>query len=193
VASSREANRSRLWLLGLGLLVASCSVGHGDGEVKGEVFIDGCRSGSYSLNPTAFFAQTAEQVLRLRVQRGSDHEVRSDGLAVLVEDASRVKREWLDKDLAVGAGGDPRIHLSLYLNQSCPAERNETPVVLGAVRGIIRFTEIYAPRVDKSEVRIEAIFTDVRFEDPRTPERWAELTGYFDFLYTRGSPAQRFP
>lgn len=194
MASSRDVRKS-LWaaLLGVVLGLSSCSVGHGDGEVTGEVFVLGCRRGAYSLNPTAFFAQAAEQVLRLRIQRGSDVEVRSDGVAVLVEDATLVKREWLDKDVAVGPGSEPRIDLTLYLNQSCPAERDKTPVVLSSVSGTIRFSEIYAPQVDPDEVRIEARFSDVRFEDPRTDTRWAELDGYFDFLYVRGSPAQRFP
>jgi hypothetical protein len=192
VASSRDRS-FRSALLAAACALTSCSVGHGDGEVTGTVNLPGCRKGAYALNPTAFFAQAAEQLLRISVQRGSDVEVRSDGIAVLVEDASRVKREGLNRDLALGMMGDPRIDMTLYLNESCPAERDFTPVVLGAVSGTVRFVEIYAPRVDKDEVRIQARFTNVRFEDPRTSERWAELEGDFDFLYVRGSPAQRFP
>lgn len=175
------------WALG------SCSVGHGDGDVAGQLFVAHCRAGAYSLNPTAFFAQAVEEVLRISVQRGSDTEMHSDGLAVLVEDAARVKRELLDRDLPIGPDADPAIDLTLYLNESCPAERDKTPVVLSGVRGTIRFSALYAPRVNKDQVRISAEFTGVRFEDPRTPERWAELDGNFDFLYVRGRPAQRFP
>lgn len=203
MASSRDRNGAkRRGVVGLTLraaLVAAlvaqlggCSVGHGAGDVKGELSVPGCRMGIYSLNPTAFFAQAAEQVLRITVQRGSDIEVRSDGLAVLVRDAAQVKRE-LGVDLPVGPGGDPQIDLTLYLNASCPAERDAVPVVLGAVSGTIRFSHIYAPRVDDDEVRIQARFEDARFEDPRNATRWAELSGEFDFLYVRGSPAQRFP
>ena len=201
VASSREARAGarRRWLTAVcALVLASCSVGHGEGEVRGTVFIADCRrEGPYELSPTAFLAQAAEQVLTVRVQRGSDMEVRSDGLAVIVEDATLVKRMLLGQDIpiAVPLGGDlgPRVDLTLYLNESCPAERDATPVVLGAVSGIIRFHEIYAPEVDKKEVRIQADLRDVRFEDPRTDDRWAVLDGTFDFLYVRGSPAQRFP
>jgi hypothetical protein len=201
VASSRDKSRllgrkSLLFAacaLAAMLALGACSVGHGDGEVVGEVNLPGCRAGAYSLNPTAFYAQTAEKLLRISVQRGSDIEVRSDGVAVLVEDASLIKREWLGKELPVGPLGEPRIDMTLYLNASCPAERDMTPLVLGAVRGSIRFEQIYAPRVDKEEVRIQARFSGVRFEDPRNDERWAELAGRFDFLYVRGSPAQRFP
>lgn len=200
MASSREGAARAVGLVAWLTLAAavagglgSCSVGHGEGDVKGEVAVPGCRSGAYSLNPTAFFAQTAEKLLRITVQRGSDIEVRSDGLAVLVEDASRVKREFLDQELEVGPAGDPRIDLTFYLNASCPAERDKTPLVLGAVSGTIRFLHIYAPRVNDDEVRVQATFENVRFADPRNDQRWARLSGFFDFLYVRGSPAQRFP
>ena len=52
---------------------------------------------------------------------------------------------------------------------------------------------IYAPEVNKDQVRIAAELTNVRFEDPRNDDRFAVLSGRFDFLYVRGSPAQRFP
>jgi len=211
VASSREerprarAGRSLVseaWAGMVALVVtlacAGCSVGHGDGEVGGIVSVAGCRrEGPYELTPTAFFAQAAEQVLKIRVQRGSDIEVVSDGLAVLVEDASLVKNSLLGQDIAVatpiGGPRGPRIDLTLYLNESCPAERDKTPVVLSAVSGTVRFHRIYAPEVKKGEVRIDAELSNVRFEDPRTEDRWALLEGYFDFLYVRGRPAQRFP
>jgi len=193
VASSLE--RRFLARVGLVLLAAqSCSVGHGDGDISGTVAISGCEvKGRYDLSPTAFFAQATEQLLRIRVQRGSDLEVRSDGLAVLVEDATLVKREYVGRTLSVSPMATPRIDLSLFLNDSCPPGRDETPVVLAAVSGSIRFDEIYAPQVDEDEVQITAVIENVRFEDPRNAERWAELSGNFDFLYVRGSPAQRFP
>lgn len=199
MASSRDKARALLALIALTVVLsAGCSVGHGDGEIGGIVAVAGCRrEGPYELSPSAFFAQTAEQVLKVRVQRGSDTEVASDGLAVLVEDASLVKRSLLDQDIAVGQpiGGarGPRIDLTLYLNESCPADRDKTPVVLSAVSGTIRFHHIYAPEVDKGEVRIDAELKNVRFEDPRTDDRWALIEGFFDFLYVRGRPAQRFP
>jgi hypothetical protein len=197
VGSSREgARRPRLSLVCgalLALYSAACSVGHGSGELKGEVSVPGCKAGpSYNLRPSAFFAQAIEQLLRIRVQRGGDLEIRSDGVAVLVDDASEIKRHYLGKTIDV-AGDVPRVELSIYLNETCPPGRDKTPVVLGAVSGEIRFDEIYAPEVDKDEVQIRAELTDVRFEDPRNPKRWAQLSGYFDFLYVRGSPAQRFP
>ncbi len=178
-------------------------MGHGDGEVEGTVSIEGCRpEGPYQLRPTVFFAETAEQVLKLRIQRGSDIEVYSDGIGVLVEDAALVRREYLGQAIPVGErllsdGGEdrnaPHVDVTLFLNESCPAERTRTPVTMSAVSGTIRFASIYAPRVDKDEVRIAADMENVRFEDPRVDDRWAVLNGRFDFLYVRGSPAQRFP
>jgi hypothetical protein len=177
----------------LALSSAACSVGHGSGELKGEVSVPDCKAGpAYDLRPSAFFAQAVEQLLRIRVQRGGDLEIRSDGIAVLVNDASDLKRHHLGQTIDV-AGEAPRVELSIYLNETCPPGRDKTPVVLGAVSGSIRFDDIYAPRVDDDDVQIRAELTDVRFEDPRNPERWAQLSGFFDFLYVRGSPAQRFP
>lgn len=175
------------------LALAACSVGHGEGELYGRVEVPDCDTTErYELSPSAFFAQAVEDLLRIRVQRGSDLEVRSDGVAVLVADASRLKREFLGQAIDV-AGDEPEIDVSVYLNESCPPGRDRTPVALGAVSGTIRFDAIYAPRVDDDEVQIRAVLEEVRFEDPRNDQRSAVLSGYFDFLYVRGSPAQRFP
>lgn len=169
-------------------------MGHGEGDVTGVVAIAGCRrEGPYDLNPSSFFAQAPEQLLQIRIQRGSDLDIRSDGLAVLVQDAALVKRTALGQWLLVGGDEQPVVDLTLYLNESCPAERDKTPVTLSAVAGMIRFDAIYAPKVNKDSVRITAEFQQVRFEDPRNEQRWALLDGNFDFLYVRGSPAQRFP
>jgi hypothetical protein len=176
----------------LALLGSSCSVGHGQGDIAGTVSVPGCRNGPYDLGPSVFFGEAIEQLLKIRVQRGSDLEVKSDGLAVLVTDATLVKREFLDKDIDI-AGTEPRVDVTLYLNESCPPGRDKTPVVLPAASGVIRFESIYAPQDDDDEVQITATLSDMHFEDPRNPERTATISGSFDFLYVRGSPAQRFP
>jgi hypothetical protein len=182
----------RLWPA---LVLAACSVGHGAGQLDGQLAIDGCRrAGSYSLVPNAFFAQAAEQLLKIRVQRGGDIEVYSDGVALLVEDSSQLKREYLGTPIDVASDAEPRVSLTAYFNDTCPPGRDKTPVVLKAVSGSVRFDSIYAPKVKPHEVRIAAVLEGVRFEDELAPERrWAELSGDFDFLYVRGSPAQLFP
>jgi len=193
-SGERRVQKTRWGLLSLPLLLSiACSVGHGEGEVGGTISIAECSVGAYELHPTVFFAESAEELLKIRIQRGSDVEVRSDGLSVLVEDAALVKRMFLDQSVQVAVDDEPRIDLSIYLNETCPAERDRTPVALAAVSGSVRFTAIYAPEVSKSQVRIAAELTNVRFEDPRVDDRFAVLNGRFDFLYVRGSPAQRFP
>ena len=186
MVSSRK--RSWSWGTGLVLLVAqACSVGPGERDIAGTVQIAGCKvEGSYKLSPTAFLAQATEQQLHIRAQRGSDLEVKSDGLAVLVEDATLVKSKFLGASIDVAPDSKPAIDLSLFLNESCPPGRDQTPV-LNAVSGSIRFEAIYAPEVDENEVQIKATIENVRFEDPRDSERWAELSGDFDFLYARGA------
>jgi len=181
--------------LGLALFAAACSVGHGEGELNGTVYIAGCRrEGKFELQPDAFFAQTAEELLTIRVQRGGNGEVYSDGLAVMIEDSSRLKREELGTEIDLSTRHDPRIEVTVYFNDTCPPGRDKTPVVLAAVSGSLRFDSVYAPKVNKDSVRISAQLSDVRFEDAKDPEaRWAELSGSFDFLYVRGSPAQHFP
>ena len=185
---------NRFALALLAAAVTACSVGHGEGELSGTVQVAGCRTqGRYDLKPSAFFAQAVQQLLRIRVQRGGELEIRSDGIAVLVEDASLVKRKYLAKPLSLAPDAEPRIDVSLFLNASCPPGRDKTPVVLSAASGTITFDEIYAPQVKSGEVAIAARIDGARFEDPRSPDRRAELSGHFDFLYERGGPAQRFP
>jgi hypothetical protein len=179
----------------LSALLPGCSVGHGDGQLEGMVRIDGCRrSGAYTLAPNAYFAQTAEKLLSLRIQRGGDIEVYSDGISVLVKDAELIKREYLGVAINLADRDAPSVEATAYFNDTCPPARDKVPAVLKAVSGTITFTAIYAPRVDENDVRIAAQLATVRFEDAEEPDaRWAELSGHFDFLYVRGSPAQPFP
>jgi hypothetical protein len=180
---------------GLALVLAACSVGHGSGDIEGTLRIEGCRrEGRYLLAPNAFFAQAVEKLLKIRVQRGGNIEVQSDGLAVLVEDSSALKRDYLGADIDLASGAAPHVEVTAYFNDTCPPGRDNTPVVLNAVAGTIRFDSIYAPKLAPHQVRITAELTSVRFEDSANPAgRWAELSGNFDFLYVRGSPAQYFP
>lgn len=195
--SSREllrALRTPLWVAAAALCL-SCSVGHGDGHLEGDVYIEGCRrAGAYTLAPNSFFAQTAEKLLSMRIQRGGDIEVFSDGITVLIKDAALLKREYLGTDIDLADGGAAGVAATAYFNETCPSKRDKVPAILKAVSGTMRFSAVYAPKVDADQVRITATLTQVRFEDVEDPAaRWAELSGDFDFLYVRGSPAQHFP
>jgi hypothetical protein len=77
-----------------------CSVGAGTGEVTGTAQLAGCfPEGAYVLAPNAFFAQATEQLLTLRVQRGSEIENESDGVAVSVRDSTEIAERWLGRDI----------------------------------------------------------------------------------------------
>ena len=205
VGSSPKAKRQGLGrraqalCLGLGLLLgswaAACSIGHGTGSISGTLSIDGCKSeGPYALAPDAFYADASEQLLSIRVQRGGDIEGYSDGIAVLVKDAALLKRQLLGTEIDLSGRTEPLVAVTAYFNETCFADRDKVPALLEAVSGKIRFDAIYAPRVDKREVRISAELLDVMFRDVERPnQRWAQLSGTFDFLYVRGAPAQHFP
>jgi hypothetical protein len=185
----------RAWLWAV--VLAGCSVGAGDGEVNGTLLVAGCfPEGPYVLSPSAFFAAAREDQLSISIQRGSDKDVKSDGLAILVRDAAEVKQHWLGMELAIGGeadAGTPVVDVTAYFNETCPSGRTRAPTALKAVSGVIRFDAVYAPRVDASSVRVSGELRDVRFARDGDETSFAELDGSFDFLYQRGRPAQRFP
>jgi hypothetical protein len=75
-------------------------VGAGTGEVSGTAELSGCfPEGAYVLAPNAFFAQATEQLLTLRVQRGSQIENASDGVAVSVRDSTEIAENWLGREI----------------------------------------------------------------------------------------------
>jgi hypothetical protein len=193
--SSAEGRRTLAWLFAA--LLAGCSVGAGEGEVNGTLLVVDCfAEGPYVLSPSAFFAAAREDQLSINVQRGGDKDVKSDGLAILVRDASEVKRSWLGTELAIGGetdGGAPVVDVTAYFNETCPSGRTRLPTALKAVSGVIRFDAIYAPRVDANAVRISGELRDVRFAREGDSTSYADFDGTFDFLYQRGRPAQRFP
>jgi hypothetical protein len=193
--ASQVAARVLAGLL-LAALLCTCSVGHGRGEISGTLSIEGCKKeGPYALAPNAFFAETAEHMLSIRVQRGGDIETYSDGVAILVKNAALLSEERLGQEIDLSGRAEPLVVATAYFNETCfLQERTKVPALMEAVSGSIRFDAIYAPRVNKEDVRISARLTEVVFRDVERPgQRWAQLGGYFDFLYVRGSPAQHFP
>ncbi len=179
-----------------GLLCAACSVGAGEGEVMGKLSIDSCdlENAAYEMNPSFFGADDVEELLEIRLQRGSDRTLVSDGLMILVSDAALVKQERLGQDIDVEVDNTSLVQMGLYLNDTCPSDPNGDQSVFVAVSGSIRFDEIYAPKVDDDDTNISATFSEVRFEDPSDPDqRNATLSGFFEFIFNRGRPAQLFP
>ena len=202
--------------LGLAMALAAlgCSTAEGEGEVKSDrLYVEDCWNGPFDLGPTFFGANPYRNTITNRIQRGDNLEEVSDGLIVLVHDVDKIRDESLGTDLPVGmpAGvtppgvpvtlnpDPPRVHLSLYLHDTCH-EQNGT---LYSVDGKSSFDSLFSgdPNEGNADDRLsEARFT-ATFADPRhilpdgsiDPERTSLVTGWFRFFFQRGQPAQPFP
>lgn len=181
-------------------MLASCSVGQGQGDLRGDVTAEGCAlpDPPYDLRPSFFTGEVTGDQLNIRVQRGSDLEGHSDGLILQVLDINDVRQDRIG--LPVRFRDDPAnpVQAVFYLNETCPTgfpdEFRTRPYAYLAVDGTITFEAIYAPGRDPGSTLIQAQLDEVRFEDRSEPTaRNAILSGYFSFFYQRGSPAQRFP
>jgi hypothetical protein len=193
------------------LAAGACSVGTGRGEARGSLRLVECGVDvpEYDLAPTFFGADfvqdpdvagAASPIVVLRVQRGSYGESSSDGLLITVNDLNALAREHLGEPLDLTPVPDGRrlVDVTFYANETCeagyPDEFWRVAGVLPAVSGTITFDAVYAPDVDRSQTEFRASFADVRFASRERPDtRNATLSGYFEFTYQRGTPAQRFP
>lgn len=195
MVSSRLAER----FLAATLFVAmtSCAQGGGEGDVTGVVSAPSCgisASESFSLDPTFFGAEMFGSSLNIRIQHGADAIDYSDVLFVSVLDADDVKQNQLGVPLTISDALDSPVRMSLSLNETCPFhDRTSIPVSYQAVSGTITFSDIYAPDSGSGRTT-SAVFESVHLIDPSSPaERYADISGYFEFTYTRGRPAQVFP
>ncbi len=199
---------------------AGCSLGQGEGEVKSDaLFARDCWFDAYDLKPDFFAAVPYRATSSIRVQRGTDLQEVSDGLAVLVEDGDAIRAKWLDKPLTVtlspgvlppGATppsppddeDQPPVGLALYLHRSCHNQN----VVLYAVAGTITFHSLFSG--DPNEADAAEKYTDAEFSvwmgDPRDApagspadaiptDAQSHVTGFFRFYFERGQPGQPFP
>lgn len=205
------------------MMTLGCSVGEGEGFVRSErLFVDGCWEGGFDLRPTFFAANPFEDDLTIRVQRGEEDVLVSDGVTLLIQGVEEIRREGLGQRLELGLPrgvapvGFPLpttpstalASMSLYLNDSC---RNQN-AALSAVGGWVRFDTLFSGNPNEDEV--EDRVTNGRFEavliDPRDavaiegaseaeplfeyPEdRTSRVEGEFSFVFHRGTPAQPFP
>ncbi len=175
-----------VWLVG-------CSVGVGEGEITGTITDPECglEAAPVDVAPNFFVADDDREGVVIRVQRGGDFIVFSDGLSIAVADATREVAR-LGTPVAVGPEADVR--LTFHYNHTCPFDRDRLATVLTAVDGAITFESLWAPEVDRSQLESAASFEDIRFVDLAHPdERFAVLSGSFRFLFNRGRPAQRYP
>lgn len=200
-------------------ILAGCTVGAGDGWVRGEVFLpacgysaagaDGGAGGPYELPVRYLFADAVGSAIDIRIQDGGAPIDRADGLVIHVRN-----RHDLVEALRAGApvkvrvypefppipatGPDLVARMTLYLNATCP----DVLVNFTRGEGEIEFSSMYAREADGDHANIDRIrgrFSGVVFRDER-PEvsvdgvaPWARIDGAFDFDYSRGRPAQPFP
>jgi hypothetical protein len=166
----------------------------------------------FSLEPTFFGGDFYAGSFTIRLQHGGDNAEFSDELTFQVDDTEYVARN-LDRRLPVGGAGVAPVHAVLGLTRSCgrrgTTQRGQN-VALEAFSGYIVFHSIYrgssiaTPEARNTEVTEFSIaLRDPRpvrdFVDSATPEpqdrtsSTGELEGRFQFYFTRGRPAQRFP
>lgn len=182
----------------LAFLIGSCSVGVGSGDIGGSVNVPQCdlASESFTLDVGFYAADDFEEQLTIRLQEGGGYPVDTNGLSIVVRDAT-AESERLGTPIALTGAETGPVSMSLYLNATCPATPDDLPVFLAAVEGTITFDAIYAPEVDEDQREIRGHFENVRFTDtePAADEepRVAILSGDFKFLFERGRPAQPFP
>lgn len=200
------------------LALSACTlVGQGEGEVKStRLRVPECWDGAYDLSPDFFASVPFRDTQQLRVQRGSDIQEVSDGLAILVNDTPLIRESLLGQDIEVGlppqlldalppgvVSGVPSavpVSMALFLQFSCHNQNS----VLYAIEGTIRFDSLFSG--DPNETSGEEKFTDASFEvvvaDPRDvdpdtltvpDDKKSPLTGWFQFHFQRGQPGQPFP
>jgi hypothetical protein len=121
-------------------LVPACSLGQGDGSIAGTLNVPNCWTGHYSLSPDFFAAVPSNNSLQIRIQHGSDFETFADGVAILVDDITKIRPnpgasfaglygQPLAVALPVGvtppgvpivANPNPaNVNMALYLQESC--------------------------------------------------------------------------
>lgn len=207
------------WRALWGSLALACSVGEGTGEVTSErLFVDQCWLGPFSLNPTFFAANPHEDTLSIRVQRGEQPVLESDGFSMLVHGVANIRSRELGERLSLGLPPGvsppgfppvdvldaPATNLTLYLNSSCRGQNS----ALTAVDGWVQFERLFSG--DTNEDDVEDRLTEGSFSatvvDPRDavgrdedgsivydPDKASRVDGQFSFVFHRGTPAQPFP
>jgi hypothetical protein len=205
----------------LGCSVGGCSVGEGSGFVHSDVlFVNDCYRGQFSLQPDFFGANPYDDTLTIRIQRGQQEIQASDGVTLLVNQLPYARMhlgERLTVGLPVGVSPlgyplpptpmPPDASMSMYLNSSCRGQNS----VLTAYAGSVTFTQLFSGNLNEENAvnRVTQGTFDVWVVDTHDavpsaaadggpayefPEaRSSEVTGGFNFVFHRGTPAQPFP
>ena len=206
----------RLWMaVLLCVLTGACTTGEGEGWVRSDrLYIEDCWNGPFNLRPTFFGANPyREESLLIRVQRGDNLQVVSDGLTVVVSDLAAIRDGLLGQPIPVGLppgvapygipvsnGGEPvQVSLGLYLHDTCHAENG----TVYSLSGTITFNSLFSGDPNESEAaeRLTDADFEATFADPRDmaadgtvdAASTSLVSGHFRFFFQRGQPAQPFP
>jgi hypothetical protein len=129
-----------------------CSVGEGTGTVGGTLDVPNCWSGNFDLSPNFFAAVPFDNAITIRIQNGDDYTAFSDGVSILVDNVHEVRGDApyspsllnlplkVDNPAGVTVAGAPvvpvvdpaLVHMTLYLQHSCPAQN----VVLSVLESV---------------------------------------------------------
>ena len=200
-----------LLALGWTLVASSCSTGAGEGSVVGSVNLPGCgiETNNFDMDIDFFAADYYENTLRIRLQRSGQDPTFSDGVLLIIRDVEEMVEDGeteyqirVEPDLETFIQNGPDVgypttargspaQVALYLNRTCPDNRfsftNGT--------GILQMESIYIPGKQKRITgSFHFEFVDHRYW--RSAEDfgpYADITGEFDFNYSRGKSAQTFP
>jgi hypothetical protein len=123
---------------------SACDTESGSGSVRGKLDVPDCWSGDFDLEPDFFGAAPFQKSLSIRVQRGSDFVVYSDGFSMLISDVFLIRgMEGLPSQYGVPLNvglppevtppgtpvvanpSPPPVSMTVYLNRSCRT-RNST-------------------------------------------------------------------
>lgn len=195
----------------------ACSVGEGEGTIRGEVRIPLCGidDRAFDFAPDFFGGEWYAGSLTIRIGHGGDLGEFSDELMFRVQD-TRYVAEHLNQRIPVGP--DAPVQAVLRLTRRCGRVSITRPSPNGSVQayqGYVQFSAIYrgSPVSDAPARLTEVTEFSLSMRDPaaradlfsptpsavnapREPapvaQGRAELEGSFRFYFASGRPAQRF-
>lgn len=123
-------------LIALALLSSVACVGSGEGEVKGALWVKGCRdekdlSETWDMRADFFGGEPIEDVdrvspenrLEIRIQRNGSHVEESDTLLISIPDVRKAAAEWLRRGgpgAPLDVSPDGLVRATLHLFATCP-------------------------------------------------------------------------
>lgn len=213
--ATRRLNLGAVILCALATL--ACSVGEGEGVVRGEVRVPICDidDRQFSFRTEFFAGEWYAGSLTIRIGEGGNLGEFSDELSFRVND-TRYVAEHLNQRIPVGPGAP--VQAILRLTKRCGRVSITRAVPNGSVEafaGYVQFSSIYrgSPVADAPARLTEVSEFSISMRDPaertdlfapqpgsvnapREPEpavmARAELEGSFRFYFASGRPAQRF-